>query len=256
MKQWRLWALMLGIVTVLILPVLVLGLTFEERILAWAVEDRTEIIQFFLIAGVLALDLVLPVPSSALSTYAGGALGFLIGTCASWLGMTAGAVAGFATSRLLGLQFVRRRAGDDETLLANFSSGYGMSALLITRPLPLLAEACVLLAGASRMRWTMFLVPVATSNLVISICYAAAGAYSRELSVLPQTMIAVVLLPITLTVLVRRAGRRLMTAPPAKSVTRPESDTAAPAQPRDSLETGRMNEETEVSDDLPRETSS
>ena len=66
-------------------------------------------------AGVLlAGDILLPVPSSAVTTWGGGVLGVGWATLASSLGMTLGAAVGFALARTLGRRFVTgRSAGGD-----------------------------------------------------------------------------------------------------------------------------------------------
>ena len=203
-RNWRIWWLPLLIVTALILPLLVLGLAFEDQVKGWVTAEWSAQTQFWIIVAALSGDILLPVPSSGVSTYAGGTLGLAGGTFASWLGMTAGGVVGFGLSRLLGRRFAKRFGGEDVEGLDRFSARYGTAALLLTRPLPLLAEACVLLVGAAQLPWRKFLIVIAASNLVISLCYAAAGAYFQDQGVLPQAIIAAALLPLGATLLVRR----------------------------------------------------
>jgi membrane protein DedA with SNARE-associated domain len=57
---------------------------------------------------------------------------------------------------------------------------YGHWALILFRPVPVLAEASVFFAGLSRMSRTRFLALVALSNLGISAVYAATGAFSAS----------------------------------------------------------------------------
>src|SRR5579863_10266419 len=67
-----------------------------------------------LTVGLLATDIVLPIPSSLVSTAAGAELGAIGGTLASWLGMTAGAVFGFYLSKRWGRPIARRFSSDDD----------------------------------------------------------------------------------------------------------------------------------------------
>ena len=51
----------------------------------------------------------------------------------------------------------------------------GPLVLVLARPVPVLAEASVLLFGTTRLSWWWFLVPVALSNLGIAAVYSALG---------------------------------------------------------------------------------
>lgn len=200
----RLWQTALLIVGALILPLLVLGLAFEEQVQDWVNRDRSTAMTFAAVVIVLASDLLLPVPSSGVSTYAGAKLGVVGGTLASWLGMTLGAIIGFAAARLLGRKFVDRQNGDDASQADELADRYGAASLILTRPLPLLAEAAVLMAGASGLSWTRFLAAVGISNLVISLAYSVCGNSFRDSESLPLILIASVLIPLGATVAIRR----------------------------------------------------
>lgn len=189
-----------------IVPLLILGLSFEEQVAEWLNVDRHPALNFSLIVLALASDLFLPVPSSAVSTYAGGSgLGFWTATAASWLGMTAGAVIGFSLARIFGEHFTRRRASEgDLEKMAALTRRYGPLALVITRALPILAEACVLLMGATGLTWRRFLPPVIVANLVISLVYAAFGVYFEGSDALPWAVVASGTVPLLIALLARR----------------------------------------------------
>jgi uncharacterized membrane protein YdjX (TVP38/TMEM64 family) len=204
---WRIWRVPLLIVAALLLPVVVLGLAFEDDVQRWVSGEWSAATRFWVIVAALAGDILLPVPSSGVSTYAGGTLGVVAGTSASWLGMTLGAIGGFALARWLGRPFAERHGGRDVAALDDFAQRYGAAALVLTRPLPLLAEACVLASGASLMSWRQFLLPVILSNLAISLTYAAAGAYFQQRQSLAEGVIIAVLLPLGIALGVRRYWR-------------------------------------------------
>lgn len=196
------------VVAALLVPVLLIGLAFEDQVLAWVTSERPPLTQFVAVVATLASDILLPIPSSGVSTYAGGTLGAAWGTLASWVGMTLGAAAGFGLARWFGRPFADRIGGRDTALLADFAERYGGAALFLTRPFPLLAEACVLLAGTSHMPWRTFALPVLGCNLLISAAYATAGAYFRGRDLLPQALIASVLVPVTLAFMIRAVWSR------------------------------------------------
>ncbi|MCA9108819.1 MAG: VTT domain-containing protein [Planctomycetaceae bacterium] len=191
-----------------IMPFLLLGDSFEAEVQEWVQQEWSTRTRFWMIVLVLSLDILLPIPSSGVSTYAGGKLGFLSGTLASWLGMSLGAVLGFALARWLGRPFALRFGGRDVSAIEGAQLQFGPAVLVFTRALPILAEACVLLMGVLKLPWRNFLPAVLLSNLVISMAYAAFGAYFVERDSLAVAVIASVLLPLGIAILVRNRIRR------------------------------------------------
>jgi uncharacterized membrane protein YdjX (TVP38/TMEM64 family) len=188
-----------------ILPLLFLGLSFEDRVIGWFEQELSDGVRFALIVAVLAGDLFLPIPSSMVSTYGGGILGTWPATAASWLGMTLGAAAGFGLARVFGNRFSARYAGaGDLQQMAALSRKFGPLALVLTRALPILAEACVLLMGATRLSWRRFLVPVLAGNFVVSLTYAACGEYFEGKDALLLAVLLSGIVPLGIAVIARR----------------------------------------------------
>ena len=193
-----------------IVPFLFLGETFEKQVEGWLVAYDGEApvsdgVRMLFVVGVLATDIFLPIPSSAVSTWAGGVLGIWQATLASWVGMTLGAMLGFTLARTFGARFVKRRAeSSDVDQMAALTRRYGPLALVLTRALPILAEACVLLMGASGLSWKRFLLPVAASNLMIALVYAAFGRLSQQHDLLPAAAVLSGTVPLCLALLARR----------------------------------------------------
>ena len=130
------------VVAIPVVPFLFLGEQFEERVSTWVREEVQDEHRIAIVIGVLTTDIFLPVPSSAVSTWAGGVLGFGPGLIASWIGMTVGSVIGFGLARLFGARFASFFAQDaDLEALRGTTQQYGPLTLLVTRPLPILAEA-------------------------------------------------------------------------------------------------------------------
>lgn len=188
-----------------VIPLLILGLSFEERVGSWFQQELSPATRFAMIVAALATDLVLPIPSSVVSTYGGGVLGILPATLASWLGMTIGAVLGFGLARSFGEPLARRFANpEDLQRMTGLSRRFGPLALVLTRALPILAEACVLLMGASRLSWSRFLLPVVLSNLAISLTYAVFGRYFSDIDALPAAIVASAIVPLAAALFIRR----------------------------------------------------
>lgn len=132
------------------------------------------------IGTLVALDVLLPVPSSLVSAAAGVLLGFGSGTAVVWAGMTLSCAIGYAigarSSRL-----ARRLVGEDGLLRArDVAARYGDLAIVLCRPVPVIAEASVIFAGVTRTPPARFMLVCALANLGVAAGYAAVGAYSMS----------------------------------------------------------------------------
>jgi uncharacterized membrane protein YdjX (TVP38/TMEM64 family) len=121
------------------------------------------------------------VPSSVLLTFAGQTLGTWQGTFAGWMGLNLSAVIGFWTSRKFGSCYLRRFSSADAVEDIKALNRWSMFWTLIAcRPLPILAEASVLLAGVNRVSPIQFWPPVLLANLIIAISYTWLGEASAK----------------------------------------------------------------------------
>ena len=167
----------------LLAAILVPFVIWEEAILAWTTHftqsPGNAAAVAVTLAALLAADIVLPIPSSLVSTAAGALLGFLPGTITSWIGMTVGSLAGYALGKVSSPRWLNPA---DRARLEKARSQYGDWIVIVLRPVPVLAEASCLFAGASAMPWRRFAWLASLGNLGISLAYAATGAFaaSRE----------------------------------------------------------------------------
>lgn len=145
--------------------------------------------------GVLAADIVLPVPSSVVATLGGAALGIVPGTACAWLGMMVGAAAGWALGRL-GSGAVAAIDPADRRRLDHERRRLGPYLVLLSRPLPLVAEAVALLAGGTRMPLREFLAAAAAGNLAVAAAWTAAGAVGGRGAALPPVLAAALVIPV------------------------------------------------------------
>jgi uncharacterized membrane protein YdjX (TVP38/TMEM64 family) len=171
-------ALSLIVLTAIILPFVAL----EGRLEAWghelfaAAADRPVAVGA-VVMGLLAGDVLLPVPSSIVSTFAGAALGWRLAAATIWAGMTMGALAGYALGAGALRPLALRLVGERELARASRLAGdAGALGLVLTRAVPVLAEASTLAAGAARMNLWLFFAATAASNLVVALAYAGVGA--------------------------------------------------------------------------------
>ena len=191
--HWTLlWLVLLALVLV---PFLVFEKQFEQLATWLAQGHASGWATAAAIGALLALDVFLPVPSSIVSTGAGVLLGFWRGAAVVWIGMTLGC--------LIGYEFGARAAGAARRLVGDASLAragtimdrHGRWAILLCRPIPVLAEASVVFAGLVRTPLVPFLALTAGSNLGIALAYAAVGAYSMEAQSFLLTFLGALALP-------------------------------------------------------------
>lgn len=154
-----------------------------------------------LVIGLLAGDIFLPVPSSLVSTFAGKALGFWLGTAASWCGMTIGASLAYWLVRCLGRPLARRLSSEEELARMDaLANRHGILILILARPIPVFAEASVLVMGMLRIGWWRFFPAVGLSNFGIAAAYAVLGDRVQ----LPIAMAAAIAVPLIVVAVAQR----------------------------------------------------
>lgn len=188
-----------------VVPFLLIGDWTEERVERWLDDTVSPGTTAGIVVGVLASDILLPVPSSFVSTLAGSRLGVAVGAGVIWLGMTAGAMLGFALARALGRPLAQRFSSTaDLARMEGLAARGGPAVLALTRPLPVLAEASVLLLGALGLSWRQFLPMLFLANLGLAAAYAALGYWAHEQGNLPVALAASMVVPVLATVIARR----------------------------------------------------
>ncbi len=190
-------ALAVGVLFVLILIPFAL---WEDPMNAWAGAmlhaQRSKEFSFGAIVLLLLADIVLPIPSSIVSTSAGYLLGFPLGAAAGWMGMTSACVGGYALGRFAGKGLLGRLlSAEDMAMAARDFERRGDWMLAVSRPVPMLAEASVIMAGAMARPFARFFAVTALANLGISLVYAAAGAFSAGLDSFLLAFLAAMVLP-------------------------------------------------------------
>lgn len=201
----KLLALFLVVTLVSVIPFLILGESFEEQVRSWFESDFNHSERFALIVGLLAIDIAIPIPSSAVSTYGGTILGLNAATLASWLGLMLGSLSGFVMARWCGASLIKRFASvEDLQAMHHFMQRFSLWTIVFSRPLPILAEATILLCGVLKLSWRQLLLPLALSNFLLAFAYSAIGAWAVEKDVTLYVILASMFLPLLLTLLVRR----------------------------------------------------
>jgi len=131
--------------------------------------------------GLLVADVVLPVPSSLIMIAHGALFGIVIGTLVSTLGSLAATAFGFWLGRT-GSSWLERLIPEEERRRGNaLLQQWGDLAILVTRPVPILAETTAILAGTSQMTWSRLIIATLLGALPGTLLYAITGATAASL---------------------------------------------------------------------------
>lgn len=161
---------------------------------SWAPSDP--LVPSLTIAALLTLDGLLPVPSSLLSTLLGALLGAVAGTAVGTIAMTAGVLTSYWLGRLGGKPLARKLLGEQEIQrVSDWLAEHGILALAICRPIPVLAEASIVVAGSAGMRVMPVLATTFLANLGISAIYASVGATAEGAAAFLMAFTAALVLP-------------------------------------------------------------
>lgn len=173
LSLFRIGSAIILLLALILIPFFLFGPGIEARTAALTASAQGAI--FYGGAALLALDIVLPVPSSLLATAIGAALGPWLGTLVNAAGLTLGCAAGLLIGRS-GSPLARAILGHG--LFQRFaaaSARHGIVLILVCRAVPVLGEASIVAAGAGRAPFAPALAAAAAANLVIGAVYAFAG---------------------------------------------------------------------------------
>lgn len=127
--------------------------------------------------GFLGLDVFLPIPASLIMIANGALFGFSLGTLISLLGGIGAATLGFMVGKR-SQSWVADRFVPAAQLAAaqQMFARWGMVAIVITRPIPLLSETTAIVAGTSGMTYKQMLVASVAGYFPTAALYALTGS--------------------------------------------------------------------------------
>jgi uncharacterized membrane protein YdjX (TVP38/TMEM64 family) len=145
-------------------------------------------------------DVLLPIPSSIIGGMLGMQLGFVAGLLWTFLGLTVGSVVAYLLGRLI-----------PEKWSGELEQAPAVSAVFLSRPVPVFAEAMAFAAGATRMGFTAFLASCAMGNFIYAAVMAGSGS-----TLVPTAMVGPGLfLPMAVPVVTWWLWRRRVRAKPS-----------------------------------------
>jgi uncharacterized membrane protein YdjX (TVP38/TMEM64 family) len=126
--------------------------------------------------GLLVADVLLPVPSSLVMVAHGALFGVWVGTLLSLVGSVGAALFGFAIGRRGGGLLERLVTREERERADRLLQRWGALAVIVTRPVPLLAETVAIMAGTSSMGWGRLTLAAVAGSLPPALLYAVTGA--------------------------------------------------------------------------------
>lgn len=131
--------------------------------------------------GLLLVDVFVPIPSSVVMIGNGAMFGVAGGALLTLAGAVGGAMVGFLVGRR-GAGLIRRFVSQAEQRRADaLIERWGLLAIVVTRPMPILAETVAVMAGTSAIGWRRMLVGSIVGVLPAAVIYAITGAFTTDL---------------------------------------------------------------------------
>ena len=131
--------------------------------------------------GLLVADVLLPIPSSLVMIAHGLCFGFAVGALLSLVGSVGAGLVAFSLGRY-GHPLLRRLIPPAEKRHADaLFARWGALAILVTRPIPILAETMAILAGASPISWQRMVLATVAGSLPAALLYSLTGAVALTL---------------------------------------------------------------------------
>jgi len=126
--------------------------------------------------GLLIADVLLPVPSSLVMVAHGALFGVVGGTLLSLVGSVGAALFGFAIGRRGGKLLERLVKPAEREWADRMLARWGGLAVVVSRPIPIVAETVAIIAGTSKLGWGRMTIAALAGSLPPALLYALTGA--------------------------------------------------------------------------------
>lgn len=211
---WRTLLLASVVAAAIVLPFVVAGAPIEAWTRTFVNRASQHPVQTaWVLGGMLAIDIVAPIPSSLISTACGLTLGFAPGLLVSFAGMTVSCAGGLVLGRWAAAR-ARRLIGARETArLDRWHARWGVWLLAAVRPVPVLAEASVLFAGLACLPLRACIPVLLLANLGVSAVYTACGAWAATANAFAWAVLSALTVPGGAMLLAHGIGRTLRRHP-------------------------------------------
>ena len=153
-------------------------------------------------SGLIASDLLLPIPGIGLSAALGQVYGAWAGGLYALLGNLAGGVIAYGSVRILGPGAARWMVGEEGIRrLSRFFEKTGAWSIAVTRVLPVFPEILCCLAGLAPMRFGRFFIALLCGSAPVSFLAASFGEWTTTeplMTILVASAVPALLFPVGL----------------------------------------------------------
>lgn len=150
-----------------------------EQLRAWLEGSRGT--AWLIAIGLLAVDIVLPIPSAAVIGILGIVYGTALGGTIASIGLMVNGLLGYAVCRALGRRLAIRLAGAGTLDMTDrLFARHGGWIVAVSRSLPVLAEAVAMSAGLAAMPYRRMIAAMAMGVIPVGFLYAGLGRLGAE----------------------------------------------------------------------------
>jgi membrane protein DedA with SNARE-associated domain len=148
-----------------------------EPVASAKLEQATEEVRGLVVIGLLTADIVLPIPSSLVMVGAAMALPTLTAFLSCFVGLLLGCSVGYAMGWVLGEPLLAHMADPERrAMLSAWFTRHGVIVVAVCRPIPVLAELSIVMAGSARSPLPPFVLGCAAANAGVAGVYVALGS--------------------------------------------------------------------------------
>lgn len=158
-----------------IIPFILFGKQVEEFAQVFLTDNEKDGIVTLVAALLLAGDPILPTPSSVVATLLATRIGFVPAALVNGLSLSAACFVGYAIGRS-GSEVFSKTGRHLPDGFVTWVQRHGLVATLLCRPVPVLAEASLILAGAARHEPWRLLAWCCSTQMILGAAYAFAGS--------------------------------------------------------------------------------
>jgi uncharacterized membrane protein YdjX (TVP38/TMEM64 family) len=158
--------------------------------------------------GLLIADVLLPVPSSLVMVAHGALFGVWVGTLLSLTGSVGAALFGFAIGRRGEKAWKKLMTEEERARADDLLKRWGVMAIVVTRPIPIVAETVAIVAGTSSLGWGSVAIASLAGSVPPALLYAITGAAIADLQ--SSTLVFGLVILIAVLIGLGSAGWKLM----------------------------------------------
>lgn len=147
-----------------------------------ALQETSATLRSLVVVGLLTADILLPIPSSVVMVGAAIALPTTLAFASCFAGLMLGCALGYGMGRWLGEPLLARMAGTERrAALSAWFARHGVAVIAVCRPIPMLAELSIVMAGSARAPLFPFLVTCVAANAAVAGIYVALGSQVSDI---------------------------------------------------------------------------